>query len=61
VLISQKKKPLEHTINASFNSGIFPDNMKIAEVRPLFNKWHGQDVQNYRPILIFNFFPVDAW
>jgi len=24
--------------NASFNSGIFPDMMKIANVRPLFKK-----------------------
>jgi len=24
--------------NASFNSGIFPDKMKIANVRPLFKK-----------------------
>jgi len=27
-----------HDINASFNSGIFPDKMKIAQVKYLFKK-----------------------
>jgi hypothetical protein len=32
------KKTLVHIYNASFQSGIFPDKMKIAKVRPLFKK-----------------------
>ena len=56
VQISQKKKSLGHIINASFNTGIFQDKMKIAKVRLLFNKQHGQDVQKYTPISIFFFF-----
>lgn len=41
-------KPLMHLINASFISGIFPDELKISRVRPIFRK--GEDVQNNRLI-----------
>jgi hypothetical protein len=32
------KKPLVLIFNASFNSGIFLDEMKIAKLRPVFKK-----------------------
>jgi len=32
------QKPLLYIVDASFNSGIFPDKMKIAKVRPFFKK-----------------------
>jgi hypothetical protein len=35
-----------------FNLAIFPDEMKIAKVRPFFKKGDRQDVQNYRQIYI---------
>jgi len=31
-----------------FNAGISPDNMKIANVRPLFKMGDRQDARNYR-------------
>jgi hypothetical protein len=31
-------KPLVHIYNVSFQSGIFPDQMKIAKIKPLFKK-----------------------
>jgi hypothetical protein len=40
----------------SFQSGIIPDRMKIAKVRPLFKKGDRQDVQNYRPISVLTVF-----
>jgi hypothetical protein len=49
-------KPLTHIYNASFQTGIFPDIMKKAEIRPLFKKWDKQDIQNYRPISILSAF-----
>jgi hypothetical protein len=33
--IQNIKKPLAHIYNASFNSGIFPDRLKIAKVKRL--------------------------
>jgi hypothetical protein len=46
------QKPLVYIVDASFNSGIFPDKMKIAKIRPFFKKGDRQDVQNYRQISI---------
>ena len=50
------KKPLVHNFNASFNSGVFPNKMKIAKVRPLFQNGDRHDVRNYRPISILPYF-----
>jgi len=43
-------KPLCHICNLSFNSGIFPDNMKIAKVIPLFKAGERNSFNNYRPV-----------
>jgi hypothetical protein len=32
------KKPLVHIFNVSLNSGVFPEKMKIAKIRPLYKK-----------------------
>jgi len=55
------QKPLVHIVDASFNSGIFPDKMKIAKVRPFFKKGDRQDVQNYRQISILFVFSPKYW
>ena len=43
-------KPLVEIFNASIESGIFPTNMKIAEVIPLYKSGSREDKNNYRPI-----------
>jgi hypothetical protein len=50
------KKPSTVIINLSLSSGIFPNQMKIAKVRPIFKKGQKQNIENYRPILILSGF-----
>ncbi len=49
-------KPLTYIINQSLASGIFPDRLKLARVRPLFKKGDKQLITNYRPISILPVF-----
>ena len=42
--------PLTKLINTSFINGIFPSNMKIARLTPVFKKGDKFDPNNYRPI-----------
>ncbi|XP_065662546.1 uncharacterized protein LOC136085185 [Hydra vulgaris] len=46
--------PLSIIINQSFQSGIFPDLFKIAEVVPIFKSGCKQDPCNYRPISLLS-------
>ena len=48
--------PLTDIINASLSTGIFPDNMKIAKVIPLFKNEDRTLVNNYRPISVLPVF-----
>jgi hypothetical protein len=41
---------LVHFINCSMNSGIYPDCLKVAKVRPLHKSRNNRHVGNYRPI-----------
>ena len=41
-------KPLTLIINQMITSGIFPDDLKIAKIIPLYKK--GDSITNYRPI-----------
>ena len=43
-------------INASVSLGIFPDDLKIAKVIPLFKKGDTFDTNNYRPISLLTCF-----
>lgn len=43
-------KPLTHVFNLCFVHGVFPEDLKIARVIPLFKKGEPQIVSNYRPI-----------
>ena len=48
--------PLQHVINESFSHGIFPSQLKIAKVIPLFKSGDPLLPDNYRPIsLLPNF------
>jgi len=44
--------PLSLIINQSFQSGIFPYQLKFAEIKPLFKKGCKTNSDNYRPISI---------
>ena len=47
--------PLKELINLSFATGIYPDNLKIAKVIPIFkNKGDQLIVSNYRPISLLS-------
>ena len=39
-------------INRAFNSGIFPDKLKFAEVSPIPKSGNSQYLEDYRPISI---------
>ena len=49
-------KPLTHIINLSLQSGIVPDQLKIARVIPLFKSGEDRLISNYRPISILPVF-----
>jgi hypothetical protein len=44
--------PLARICNKSLSSGIFPDCLKYAIVKPLFKKGYKSKISNYRPISI---------
>ena len=42
-------------INLLFENGCFPDDLKLAEVSPIFKKNDDLDKENYRPVsVLFN-------
>lgn len=43
---------LEYDFNFSIDSGIFPDNLKNADISPVFKKGDRLDKTNYRPVSI---------
>ena len=43
-------KPLTIIINQSLKTGVFPDALKIAKVKPLYKKGDNFCLHNYRPI-----------
>ena len=49
-------KPLEIIFNESFETGIVPSNLKIANVIPIYKKGSQTLVENYRPISLLSIF-----
>ena len=45
-------RPLTHFINLSIISGVFPDQLKIARVIPLFKSGDKSSFTNYRPVSV---------
>jgi hypothetical protein len=54
--IQLAKRPLTHIYNVSLNSGVFPDEWKIARMKPLYKKGDMYDIQNYKLISVLCFF-----
>ena len=45
---------LEQLFNLTISTGVYPDNLKIAKVIPIFKKGNSTSVNNYRPISILS-------
>jgi hypothetical protein len=48
--------PLNYICNRIFTTGVFPDRLKYAIIRPIFKKGNKKDICNYRPISILTSF-----
>ena len=49
-------QPITHIINKSLCTGIFPDQMKIAKVIPIYKSSDQCNLQNYRPVSLLSAF-----
>ena len=49
-------KPLTHLVNSLIKKGIFPDELKIAKVVPIFKAADKHCIENYRPISVLSVF-----
>ena len=54
--ISSFIKPLTYIVNKSFESGIFPDLLKLAKIVPIFKSGDKKIISNYRPTSVLTFF-----
>jgi hypothetical protein len=43
-------EPITYIVNQSFNKGVFPDEMKIAKVIPIYKTTEKNLLKNYRPV-----------
>ena len=48
--------PLTHIINQSLIEGVFPNELKLARVVPIFKSGDSTNISNYRPISVLTFF-----
>ena len=49
-------KPLLHIFNLSIQTGIFPDELNIASITPIFKGGENWNLGNYRPIFVLSCF-----
>ena len=47
-------QPLANIFNLSLQTGIFPDDWKIAKISPVFEEGNKTDCGNYRPISVIS-------
>ena len=50
VIGKEISKPLTIIINQAFNTGIFPQKLKVAKVVPVYKKGDSNLIENYRPV-----------
>jgi len=48
--------PLTYICNAVLSTGVFPDRLKYAVVKPIFKKGNKQEISNYRQISLLTSF-----
>ena len=46
--------PLSHLVNLCFSSGVFPHELKVATVTPIFKSGNKENPGNYRPISVIS-------
>ena len=51
---SHISQPLSHIYNLSFLSGVFPDELKLSRIIPLYKNDSVHDLSNYRPISLLS-------
>lgn len=51
-------QPLTHIINRSLDTGIVPDQLKIAKVIPVYKSSDADQLKNYRPISLLPSFSI---
>ena len=49
-------EPLTHIIDKSIKEGVFPSELKLAKVVPIFKSGDSSKITNYRPISVLSFF-----
>ena len=50
-------KPLVFLINQSLIEGVFPDELKLDKVIPVYKAGSSMEPSDYRPILVLTIFP----
>jgi Notch-like protein len=50
------RSPLNHICNKSLSSGVFPQRLKYAVVKPLYKKGERSCISNYRPLSLLSSF-----
>ena len=44
--------PLSVCMHSTISNGVFPDELQLADVTPLYKKSDSEDKTNYRPITV---------
>ena len=53
---SKLSEPLTHIFNLSLSQGVFPDELKLAQVLPLYKSGDSTSLSNYRPVSVLPIF-----
>lgn len=54
VIKDQIAEPVSHLINLAFETGVFPDQLKVGRITPVYKKNNHACLKNYRPVTVLN-------